>query len=73
MEVESAIVAYESVAEAAVVGRPDEVKGSALVAFVTLKSNATGSDEVKSVTTRTCCKRDRKLCKNQMIFTLQIR
>lgn len=37
MEVESALVGHESVAEAAVVGRPDEIKGSALVAFVTLK------------------------------------
>jgi acetyl-CoA synthetase len=47
MEVESALVAYESVAEAAVVGRPDEIKGSALVAFVTLKSGSQGSEEVK--------------------------
>ncbi|MDP4199549.1 MAG: acetate--CoA ligase [Bacteroidota bacterium] len=37
MEVESALVGSEAVAEAAVVGRPDEIKGSALVAFVTLK------------------------------------
>jgi acetyl-CoA synthetase len=44
-EVESALVAHPSVAEAAVVARPDEVKGSALVAFVTLKSNV-NKDEV---------------------------
>ena len=37
-EVESAIVSYPQVAEAAVVGRPDALKGQALVAFVTLKS-----------------------------------
>jgi acetyl-CoA synthetase len=37
-EVESALVSNQSVAEAAVVGRPDELKGQALVAFVTLKS-----------------------------------
>jgi acetyl-CoA synthetase len=36
-EVESALVSYPKVAEAAVVGRPDELKGQALVAFVTLK------------------------------------
>jgi len=36
-EVESAIVSHAKVAEAAVVGRPDELKGQALVAFVTLK------------------------------------
>ena len=37
-EVESVLVAHASVAEAAVVGRPDELKGQALVAFVTLRS-----------------------------------
>ncbi|HEU4950843.1 MAG TPA: acetate--CoA ligase [Holophagaceae bacterium] len=37
-EVESALVAHPDVAEAAVVGRPDEVKGEAIVAFVTLKA-----------------------------------
>jgi acetyl-CoA synthetase len=37
-EVESAIVSNSKVAEAAVVGRPDDLKGQALVAFVTLKS-----------------------------------
>jgi len=38
MEVESALVAHPAVAEAAVVGRPDDLKGQAIVAFVTLKS-----------------------------------
>ena len=37
-EVESALVSHPAVAEAAVVGRPDELKGQAVVAFVTLKS-----------------------------------
>jgi acetyl-CoA synthetase len=36
MEVESALVAHPKVAEAAVVGRPDELKGQAIAAFVTL-------------------------------------
>lgn len=36
-EVESALVSHDSVAEAAVVGRPDEIKGQGIVAFVTLK------------------------------------
>jgi acetyl-CoA synthetase len=35
MEVESALVAHPRVAEAAVVGRPDDLKGQAIVAFVT--------------------------------------
>ena len=39
-EVESALVAHPSVAEAAVVARPDELKGSALIAFVSLKAHA---------------------------------
>ncbi|NND64505.1 MAG: acetate--CoA ligase [Gammaproteobacteria bacterium] len=38
MEVESALVAHEKVAEAAVVGKPDEIKGESLCAFVTLNT-----------------------------------
>jgi acetyl-CoA synthetase len=44
MEVESALVSHPRVAEAAVVARPDELKGQALCAFVTLKSGAGGAD-----------------------------
>ena len=47
MEVESALVAHEKVAEAAVVGRPDEVKGQAISAFVTLEHGNTPSPELK--------------------------
>ena len=39
MEVESALVSHPSVAEAAVVGYPHEIKGNAICAFVTLRSN----------------------------------
>jgi len=46
-EVESALVSHKSVAEAAVVGRPDEIKGQALVTFVTLKSGTAASDALK--------------------------
>jgi acetyl-CoA synthetase len=45
MEVESALVSHPKVAEAAVVARPDELKGQALCAFVTLKSGAGGVDQ----------------------------
>ena len=38
-EIESALVAHDDVAEAAVVGRPHDVKGQAVCAFVTLKKN----------------------------------
>jgi len=37
MEVESALVSHSAVAEAAVVGRPDDIKGTAIAAFVTLE------------------------------------
>ena len=46
-EVESALVAHRSVAEAAVVGRPDELKGQALVAFVTLKQGESPNNALK--------------------------
>ena len=44
MEVESALVAHPRVAEAAAVGRPDEIKGEALVAFVVLKGERPEGD-----------------------------
>ena len=47
MEVESALVAHSKVAEAAVVGRPDEIKGEAIAAFVTLESGNEPSEELK--------------------------
>ncbi|MFY1831217.1 acetate--CoA ligase [Myxococcus fulvus] len=46
-EVESALVAHKLVSEAAVVGRPDDLKGTALVAFVTLKQGNAPSAELK--------------------------
>jgi acetyl-CoA synthetase len=46
-EVESALVSNPKVAEAAVVGRADELKGQALVAFVTLKSGVVPDGEVR--------------------------
>ena len=47
MEVESALVAHPKVAEAAVVGRPHEMKGQAIAAFVTLESGHEASPELK--------------------------
>ena len=51
MEVESALVDHPSVAEAAVVGRPHEIKGQAVAAFVTVKEGVAPSqalmDELK--------------------------
>jgi acetyl-CoA synthetase len=48
MEIESALVSHPSVAEAAVVGRPDELKGEEVVAFVTLEGSQTPSEELKA-------------------------
>ncbi|HEY3138003.1 MAG TPA: acetate--CoA ligase [Blastocatellia bacterium] len=47
MEVESALVAHPKVAEAAVVARPDEIKGQAIAAFVSLELGNEPSDELK--------------------------
>jgi len=47
MEVESALVSHNAVAEAAVVGRPDELKGQAIVAFVTLEGGHDETEELR--------------------------
>ena len=47
MEIESALVAHPKVAEAAVVGRPDPMKGQAIAAFVTLEAKQQPSPELK--------------------------
>lgn len=49
MEVESALVSHEAVAEAAVVGRPDALKGQAIVAFVTLEGSREGTPELRDI------------------------
>jgi acetyl-CoA synthetase len=52
MEIESALVAHtELVAEAAVVGRPDDVTGEAICAFVVLKRSRPTGDEAKQIAT----------------------
>jgi acetyl-CoA synthetase len=43
-EIESALVSHNAVAEAAVVARPDELKGSGIVAFVTLEGSQTATE-----------------------------
>ncbi len=45
-EVESALVSHPKVAEAAVVGRKDEVTGQAIAAFVTLRGDVVGNEEL---------------------------
>jgi len=47
-EIESALVSHRHVAEAAVVGRPDEIKGQGVVAFVTLKASVSVTGGLKA-------------------------
>jgi acetyl-CoA synthetase len=49
MEIESALVSHELVAEAAVVGKPHEVKGEAIVAYVVLKRPRPSGDEARQI------------------------
>ncbi|MCB6181958.1 acetate--CoA ligase [Leeia sp. TBRC 13508] len=50
MEIESALVANPLVAEAAVVGKPHEIKGESVVAFVVLKGPRPSGEEAKKIT-----------------------
>ncbi len=47
MEIESALVSHPTVAEAACVGRPDDMKGQAVVAFVTLETGRKGDAKLR--------------------------
>lgn len=47
-EIESSLVAHRTVAEAAVVGKPHEIKGESVVCFVTLKGSTKPSEALKS-------------------------
>ena len=49
MEIESALVAHPKVAEAAVVGRPDDLTGEAIVAFVVLRTARPTGDDAKKL------------------------
>jgi acetyl-CoA synthetase len=49
MEIESALVANSLVAEAAVVGKPHEIKGEVIVAFVVLKGLCPKDDDAKKI------------------------
>ncbi|MFN0244154.1 MAG: acetate--CoA ligase [Planctomycetota bacterium] len=48
MEIESALVSHDVVCEAAVVGRPDEITGQAICAFVTVTSDQATSDALRA-------------------------
>ena len=68
-EVESAIVAHNRVAEAAVIGQSDEDSGQSITAFVTLEGDDTeGSDELVSEIRETVAKRIGKLARPKRII-----
>ena len=62
-EIESALVSHPRVAEAAVVGRPDELKGQGVVAFVTVKSGVEVDRETQARIARSRQRAHRRNCK----------
>ena len=70
MEIESALVAHEAVAEAACVGMPHEMKGQGIAAFVTLANNITPSEALKKELTNWVAKQIGSIAKpDQIRFT----
>ncbi|MAE45844.1 MAG: acetate--CoA ligase [Planctomycetes bacterium] len=67
MEVESSLVAHEAVVEAAVVGRPDDLTGEAIVAFVTTPVGVDGDAEVRAALLEHVAEQIGKLARPQEI------
>ncbi len=73
MEVESALVDHPSVAEAAVVGKPHDIKGQALVAFVTVKEGVATSAALAEVLKQHAAKKIGAIAKpDDIIFTADL-
>jgi acetyl-CoA synthetase len=73
MEVESALVDHHSVAEAAVIGRHDEIKGQAIVAFTTLKKSARHDDGMIEELRNHVAKKIGPIAKpDEIIFTAEL-
>ena len=73
MEVESALVDHPRVAEAAVVGRPHDIKGQAVAAFVTLKEGASGSEAMVAELREHVAKKIGSIAKpDDIIFTADL-
>ncbi|MEW6145637.1 MAG: acetate--CoA ligase [Thermodesulfobacteriota bacterium] len=73
MEVESALVDHHSVAEAAVIGRHDELKGQAIVAFTTLKKSARHHDGITEELRNHVAKKIGAIAKpDEIIFTAEL-
>jgi acetyl-CoA synthetase len=70
MEVESALVSHDKVAEAAVIGRADELTGEAIVAFVTPEGGIDGDDQLEGELREHVAARIGKLARpKQIVFT----
>ena len=67
-EIESAIVSYHHVAEAAVIGQADEDSGQAVTAFVTLEGDGEGTDELVGEIREHVAKRIGKLARPKRII-----
>ncbi|HEY5319084.1 MAG TPA: acetate--CoA ligase [Solirubrobacteraceae bacterium] len=67
-EVESAIVAHDQVAEAAVIGQSDEDSGQAICAFVTLQGDLEGTDEIVNAIRETVASRIGKFARPKRII-----
>jgi len=67
-EVESAIVAHEAVAEAAVIGQSDEQTGQAICAFVTLQGTTAGTEELEEGIRATVAERIGKFARPKRII-----
>jgi acetyl-CoA synthetase len=67
-EVESAIVAHEAVAEAAVIGQSDEQTGQAICAFVTLQGTTEGTEELEDGIRETVAERIGKFARPKRII-----
>ncbi len=67
-EVESAIVAHDKVAEAAVVAQADELTGQAIVAFVTLRADVDGHGDIEAEIREHVAQRIGKLARPKQII-----
>jgi len=67
-EVESALVSHDDVAEAAVIGKPHEIKGETIVAFVVLREGVNASEELKKTLREHVAKEIGKIARPEEIY-----
>jgi len=73
MELESALVEHEAVAEAAVIGKPHEIKGQAPMAFVTLKEGYAATPQMAEELKNFVAKKLGAVCRpDEILFTADL-